>query len=96
VHTHELVVALREYVRSALQLEPIPADVAASIPIQGPTRPAGSSGKGRTGGEERGRAGGGGRGGDDGMGMGMGGGVAMGGVGIGAAISSDPENSGQS
>lgn len=44
VHTQELVVALRDYVRHALQLEPIPADVAASIPFQGPTRPIGSGG----------------------------------------------------
>jgi uncharacterized membrane protein YgcG len=89
VHTHELVVALRDYVRHALQLEPIPADVAASIPVQGPTRPA-SSASGRGGGGEAGR--GGGRGG--GGGMGMGGGMAIGGLGIGAGagIADEPED----
>lgn len=81
VHMHELVVALRDYVRHALQLEPIPADVAAAIPVQGPTRPASASGgKSGRGGGDSGRGGGGGRGG----GMGMGGGMAMGGIGVGA------------
>ena len=90
VHTHELVVALRDYVRLALQLEPIPADLAASIPFQGPTRPASSGGgRGKGGGGEGGR-GGGGRGGG---GMGMGGGMAVGGLGIGAGarIADEPE-----
>lgn len=72
VHTHELVVSLRDFVREALDLAPIPADL--QIPRQGPTRPAG--GKGRPEGEGKGgRAGGGG-----GMGMGAG----MGGLGLGA------------
>ncbi len=86
VHTHELVVSLRDYVRHALQLEPIPPDVAGSIPVQGPTRPAGSGGgKGKERGGEEGR---GGRGG----GIGMGGGMAMGGVGVaaGAGIADEP------
>ncbi|HDS1650439.1 hypothetical protein U4I66_09675 [Stenotrophomonas maltophilia] len=76
VHTHELVVSLRDFVREALDLAPIPADL--QIPRQGPTRPAGGSGggKGRPEGEGKGgRAGGGG-----GMGMGAG----MGGLGLGA------------
>ncbi|WP_267419140.1 hypothetical protein, partial [Sphingomonas sp. GC_Shp_1] len=42
VHTHELVVSLRAFVRDALDLDPIPADLV--IPMQGPTRPAGSGG----------------------------------------------------
>lgn len=92
VHTHELVVALRDYVRHALQLEPIPADIAASIPFQGPTRPASSGGGKGRGGAEQGR-GGGGRGGG---GMGMGGGMAVGGIGIGAGagagIADEPED----
>jgi hypothetical protein len=80
VHTHELVVSLRDFVREALDLAPIPADL--QIPRQGPTRPAGGSGggKGRPEGEGKGgRAGGGG-----GMGMGAG----MGGLGLraGAAL----------
>ncbi|HFK2892649.1 TPA: hypothetical protein ACGY71_000539 [Stenotrophomonas maltophilia] len=77
VHTHELVVSLRDFVREALDLAPIPADL--QIPPQGPTRPGGASGggKGRNEGDAKGgRAGGGGGGG--GMGAGMGG------VGLGA------------
>ncbi|PJL14836.1 hypothetical protein B9Y66_07515 [Stenotrophomonas maltophilia] len=77
VHTHELVISLRDFVREALDLAPVPADL--EIPPQGPTRPAGSgggSGKGRNEGEAKGgRAGG-------GMGAGMGGL----GVGAGAAL----------
>jgi len=80
VHTHELVISLRDFVREALDLAPVPADL--EIPPQGPTRPAGSgggSGKGRNEGEAKGgRAGGGG----GGMGAGMGGL----GVGAGAAL----------
>ncbi|UUL83724.1 hypothetical protein [Sphingomonas qomolangmaensis] len=90
VHVHELVVSLRDYVRHALQLGPIPADVAASIPVQGPTRPAGSGGgKGRGGGDGERGGGGGGRGGGGGGGGGaaMGGGMAVGGMGIGAGVS---------
>ena len=81
VHTHELVISLRDFVREALDLAPVPADL--EIPPQGPTRPAGSgggSGKGRNEGEAKGgRTGGGGGG---GMGAGMGGL----GVGAGAAL----------
>lgn len=80
VHTHELVISLRDFVREALDLAPVPADL--EIPRQGPTRPAGSgggSGKARNEGEGKGgRAGGGG----GGMGAGMGGL----GVGAGAAL----------
>lgn len=82
VHTHELVISLRDFVREALDLAPVPADL--EIPRQGPTRPAGSgagSGKGRNEGDGKGgRVGGGGGGG--GMGAGMGGL----GVGAGAAL----------
>lgn len=80
VDTHELVVELRNFIRQALVLEPIPADV--SIPRQGPTRPAAASGRGRGdgGGREEGRGGARGGGGADGamMGGGMVGGVAIG------------------
>lgn len=80
VHTHELVISLRDFVREALDLAPVPADL--EIPRQGPTRPPGSgggSGKGRNEGEGKGgRIGGGG----GGMGAGMGGL----GVGAGAAL----------
>jgi uncharacterized membrane protein YgcG len=92
VHTHELVVSLRNYVRHALQLEPIPADLVASIPIQGPTRPSSSgAGRGKGGAYEVGRGAGSRNGGAEGGGGGSGGGeMAMGGVGIGAGISIDP------
>ncbi|PSM13820.1 hypothetical protein [Stenotrophomonas maltophilia] len=80
VHTHELVVSLRDFVREALDLAPIPTDL--QIPPQGPTRPGASGGsKGRNDGDAKaGRGGGGGGGG--GMGAGMGG---MG-LGAGAAL----------
>ncbi len=38
IHTHELVISLRSFIRKALDLDPIPADLA--IPMQGPTRPS--------------------------------------------------------
>jgi len=88
IHTHELVVSLRDFVREALDLAPIPADLA--IPRQGPTRPFGGGGSG--GGARGGNAGGpggGGAGGAGGMGAGMG--VGMGaGMGIGGRIGGDP------
>ncbi|MBN8480215.1 MAG: hypothetical protein J0L88_01355, partial [Xanthomonadales bacterium] len=47
VHTAELVVSLRDFIRDVLDLDAIPVSVA--IPRQGPTRPAsaGGAGKGR-------------------------------------------------
>lgn len=83
VHTHGLVISLRDFVREALDLAPVPADL--EIPRQGPTRPAGSgggSGKGRNEGDAKGGRTGGGGGGGGGMGAGMGGL----GVGAGAAL----------
>jgi len=71
VHTGELVVSLRNFIRDALDLAPVPADV--TVPAQGPTRPSASSGRSK--GE---REGGGSRGGGGG-GMGMGGGGMGGG-----------------
>ncbi|WP_257543523.1 hypothetical protein [Sphingopyxis sp. DBS4] len=77
VHVHDLVVALRDFIRDALDLDPVPSDSA--IPLQGPTRPS-SGGKG--GGAGRGGEGGGG-GGRGGGGGGMGGGMGMaGGLGV--------------
>lgn len=64
VHTHELVVSLRDFIRDALGLDPIPADVV--IPMQGPTRPSGTGGRDKTAARKDGAGGGGG-------GMGMGG-----------------------
>lgn len=69
VHTHELVISLRDFVREALDLAPVPADL--EIPRQGPTRPAGSaggSGKGRNEGDAKGGRTGGGGGGLGGLG----------------------------
>jgi heme exporter protein D len=51
VHTAELVVSLRSFIRQALDLGPVPSDV--SIPRQGPARPAASRGRGGAGGGER-------------------------------------------
>ena len=80
VHTHELVIAMRDFIRKALDLDPVPADVV--IPLQGPTRPASSGGRGGGGG----RGSGGGRGGG---GAGMAGGMGIaGGVGLAGAKSS--------
>jgi hypothetical protein len=85
---HELVVSLRNFIRGALDLAPIPPDL--DIPMQGPARPSGSRSGGKGGQEGAGRGGGGGMGGG---GMGMGG---MG-AGLGAAGSADdPSSSGHS
>ena len=59
-----LVHALRDFIRTALDLDPVPADV--QVPDQGPLRPASG---GARGGNTAGRNGGGGGG---GMGLGMG------------------------
>ncbi len=81
VHTAGLVVALRSFIRSVLDLEPIADDV--PIPKQGPARPGAARGGGEgKGGQERGNAGGKGGAGDlaagagAGLGLGLGSGVA--------------------
>ena len=76
VHSHELVIALRAFIREALDLDPLPRELA--IPAQGPLRPAASGGRGkgeREGGGRQGGGGGGegGGGGGGGMGLGVGG-----------------------
>ena len=86
VHTHELVVSLRNFIRGVLDLDAVPGDL--PIPKQGPTRPSSQQrgGKGEGGGRDDGRQGGGGRGGGGagmggmgaGMGLGLGGGLALG------------------
>ena len=82
IHTAELVISLRNYIRSALDLDPIPEAV--TIPLQGPTRPQGGGGRGGKGDggrdKESGRGGGMGGG---GMGGGSGGGSGGGGLGMG-------------
>jgi uncharacterized membrane protein YgcG len=78
VRTHDLVVSLRDFIRQALDLAPVPTG--ADIPLQGPTRP--SSGGGR----------GGGAGGGGGGGGGMGGGMGGGGMGVGAGAGATPDD----
>lgn len=67
IHTADLVISLRSFIRTALDLDPMPADLL--IPLQGPTRTQGGAGRGK------GEAGGGGKGGGNmeggGGGMGM-------------------------
>lgn len=83
IHTAELVVSLRTFIREALDLAPIPADV--QIPRQGPTRQQPGGGKGK--GEDKG----GGRGGSDDGGGGMGGGMGGGGMGLGPGSRADDD-----
>jgi len=56
IHTADLVVSLRSFIRTALDLDPIPNDV--TIPLQGPTRTLGSGGRGKGEGEKAGNKGG--------------------------------------
>lgn len=88
VHTDELVVSLRDFIRKVLDLEPMPTKLA--IPKQGPTRPGGGGGKGK------GDAGGGDRAGtkQDGKGAGAGGASVAGGaigLGLGGGLAQDAE-----
>jgi hypothetical protein len=84
IHTHELVIALRDFIRDALDLDPLPSDLA--IPMQGPARTVSSGGRGKgEQGKDDSQRGGGGAG---AMGMGMGGGM-----GIGLGISGRDEES---
>jgi uncharacterized membrane protein YgcG len=75
VHTAELVVSLRDFIRQVLNLEPVATHL--SIPKQGPLRPSASHGKGEGGAKDEGKRGGAGMGGG-----GMGGG--------GAGVRGDP------
>jgi uncharacterized membrane protein YgcG len=81
IHTAELVISLRAYIRVALDLDPIPETV--KVPLQGPTRPQGGAGRSGRGEGGRERGGGGGTGGG-----GMGGGGT--GMGLGAGRGEDP------
>lgn len=89
VHTYDLVVSLRDFIRNALDLDPVPSGL--SIPVQGPVRPVRSgSGGGKDGRSDRGSRDGGGGGGGMGMGMGMGmGGAAA----VGSSSATDPDRS---
>ncbi len=74
VNTDALVVSLRDFIRQALDLAPVPRDLA--IPRQVPTRPAAGAAKGRK--DEGSAKGGKGGGGMGAMGGGMGAGMALG------------------
>ena len=95
IHTKELVVSLRNYVRDALDLEPIPASVI--VPAQGPLRPNASggaskrAGSGNDGGSNAGGAGRGGNGGGQG-----GGGGGMGAMGLGMGMGAGAQHLGSS
>jgi uncharacterized membrane protein YgcG len=80
IHTAELVIALRNFIRAALDLDPMPG---VAIPLQGPTRVQGGSGNARN--KAEGNKGGGGGGGGGGEGGGGGGA----GIGLGLAHRSD-------
>lgn len=82
IQTAELVVSLRDFIRQALDLEPVPKGLA--IPRQGPTRPATAA---------RGKGEGGARGGTGGGGAGRGGGAA-GGMGMIVAADDRPQHPG--
>jgi len=79
VRVSALVVSLRDFIRQALDLDPVPADL--TVPDQGPVR--GDAGGGKKGGAQGGGRGGGMGGGGAGMGMGMG-------MGTGGRGTSDP------
>lgn len=91
IHTHDLVVSLRDFIREALDLDPVPRDL--PMPRQGPTRPGSGGGGGRGKGDGGGEAKGGGRGGGGGgMGGGMGMGVGAGaGFGVGSHLGGDDD-----
>lgn len=81
IHTADLVISLRGFIRAALDLDPMPADVV--IPLQGPTRTQGGGagrgrGEGAGGGGGKGGGGGNADGGGSGMGVGMGLGTGLG------------------
>jgi uncharacterized membrane protein YgcG len=78
IHTADLVISLRNFIREALDLGPIPHEV--RIPLQGPTRTQGGAGRNKGDGERGGKGQGGGGGGGGGAGGmdGGGGGMAIG------------------
>jgi len=89
VHTAELVVSLRNFIRSVLDLDPVANGVA--IPKQGPARPGAASGGGKRGENQDSRGGGNkGAGGDMAAGAGMG--VGLGGVIIAKDDTDAPSN----
>ncbi|MCP3167930.1 hypothetical protein [Myxococcus qinghaiensis] len=92
IHTHDLVVSLRDFIRTVLDLDPVPASLV--IPKQGPARPSsgGARGKGEGAGKDDARQGGAkgpGGGGGGGMGSGLGAGA---GLGPGGHLADDDEH----
>ena len=87
IHTAELVVSLRDFIREALDIGPIPMDL--TIPQQGPTRPSSSGGRGKGEGDRE-RSGKGSGGGGGGMGVGMG--IGGTGAGFGTAPNNEPSS----
>lgn len=85
VRTHDLVVSLRDFIRHALDLAPVPTGP--DMPLQGPARPSSTGGRGSGAGATGGRGGGGG-----GMGAGMGAGMGGGGMGMGGALADSPDD----
>jgi hypothetical protein len=77
IHTAKLVVSLRNFIRAALDLGPIPDDV--DIPLQGPTRAQGSGSRNKSEGDKAG---------NKNSGLGNGAGLGMG-VGLGMARKDD-------
>ncbi|WP_439588873.1 hypothetical protein [Hydrogenophaga sp.] len=92
VEVAALVVSLRNFIRQALDLTPVPADMA--VPNQGPLRVSATGSAVRRGGGAEARGGrgggGGGAGGGGGMGVGLGVGVGGGAAAAGSAQASDP------
>jgi hypothetical protein len=86
VHTGELVVSLRNFIRSVLDLDAIAADV--TIPRQGPARPGAAGGGKRDGAREDAKGGGGRNAGGGDAAAGAGAGM---GLGLGVGIASDDE-----
>jgi uncharacterized membrane protein YgcG len=86
IHTAELVISLRDFIRTALDLGPIPDDV--EVPLQGPTRSQAGAGRGKGEGDRDGNRnsarGGGNMGGGAGLGMGVG-------LGIGSKKNDQPD-----
>jgi hypothetical protein len=85
VHTHDLVVSLRDFIRSVLDLDAVPGDVA--MPRQGPARP-GTGGRAKGDNAQDSVKPGGGKEGGGGM-AGAGAGI---GLGLGHGLSSDDEH----
>ncbi|MGB9991713.1 hypothetical protein [Pseudoduganella rhizocola] len=84
IHTAELVISLRDFIRKALDLGPVPEGV--NIPLQGPARVQGGAGRGKAEGGREGAKGG--------VGNAAAGGSGIG-VGLGMHAASHQESPGQ-